>query len=171
MSNYMEVTYPFLAAAISPDNTLITEKGSYKGTPCNINVSSIATRIIQTVGRFVERFASDFLIDWGIVEELMDGSNQELNPGESAIVVFAMRRDGVDGNRFFRSRMDDLAKKNGFYHSLYSTASVSPGDCYRSVYAVKVSHLTEEEANGGCDLQVSLHDLTHTVMKVPLENA
>ena len=48
--------------------TLCTETGTLD----NLNLSSIATRLIQDVGRFCERFASNFIISWDAVRKQLE---------------------------------------------------------------------------------------------------
>ena len=45
------------------NRTLCTETGTLD----NLNLSSIATRLIQEVGRFGESYASEFIISWDAV--------------------------------------------------------------------------------------------------------
>ena len=42
------------------------------GTLDNLNLSNIITRLIQDVGRFCERFASDFIISWDMVRKQLE---------------------------------------------------------------------------------------------------
>lgn len=46
--------------------------GQESGTLENLNVSDIATRLIQEVGRFCERYASDFIIGWDAVRRHLE---------------------------------------------------------------------------------------------------
>jgi len=87
---------------------LCQESGSLE----NINMSSIATRLIQDVGRFCERFASDFVISWDIVREHLEP--RPIDNPYRAVVVFGIRRSGVDHNTFFMSRLRN-DNRHGFF--------------------------------------------------------
>ena len=44
-----------------------------RGRVGSINLSSIASKLIQECGRWTDRYASDFLIDWDGVREITEG--------------------------------------------------------------------------------------------------
>ncbi len=77
-----------------------------------INMSSISTRIIQDVGRFCESYASDFLIGWDAVRKHLEP--RPIDEPYRAIELFAIRRNGVDHDNFFMSRLRDEGRK-GFF--------------------------------------------------------
>ena len=75
----------------------------------DINYSDILTQLIQSCGRYCQRYASDLFIDWQyIVEKLSKG--EPIN-GQ---FIFAIRTDGVDHNAFYEIRKD-----KGGYHEVW----------------------------------------------------
>lgn len=49
-----------------------TLKAEFSSAPGSMNITSILTHVIQVVGRFSERFASDVLYDIDRIRELVD---------------------------------------------------------------------------------------------------
>ena len=66
------------------------------GTLDNLNLSSIITRLIQDVGRFCERFASDFIISWDMVRKQLEP--RPVTEPYYTVEIFGIRRAGVDHN-------------------------------------------------------------------------
>lgn len=65
----------------------------------DVNYSDILTQLIQSAGRYCQRYASDLFIDWAnIVKELDDG--KPINND----YIFAFRTDGVDHKAFYNIR-------------------------------------------------------------------
>lgn len=112
------------------------------GKPDGINLSSIATKLIQDAGRFCERFASDLLIDWKDIEKLVQTAAE---PDDSIIVV-ALRRHGVDHTEYF---MHQLAESQSF-----PWGYVMPENKYRRIFGVQVVAL------GDGYVKVILKDIT-----------
>lgn len=74
-------------------NQTIVEKGSvsYSGGRCDINTSSIVSRLIREAGRWCEHYASDLFILWNVIQcQLDDGSITD------GMHFFAFRESGVD---------------------------------------------------------------------------
>jgi hypothetical protein len=86
------------------------------GTLDNLNMSTIATRLIQDVGRFCERYASDFLISWDAVRKQLEP--RHITEPCHAVELFALRRSGVDHNSFFMSRLRNDSRGPGRSRSL-----------------------------------------------------
>ena len=82
------------------------------GTLDNLNMSGISTRLIQDVGRFCERYASDFIISWDAVREQLEP--RHITEPYHAVELFAIRRSGVDHNSFFMSRLRNDSQ-GGFF--------------------------------------------------------
>lgn len=75
----------------------------------DINYSDILTQLIQSCGRYCQRYASDLFIDWqAIVEEL--GKGEPIN----AKYIFAIRTNGVDHNAFY-----EIRKGSEPYHEVW----------------------------------------------------
>ena len=60
--------------------TLATEHSSVSQ---DVNLSTIATMLIQSVGRFAESYASDFIISWDTVRDIIKNAE----PGTTHIEV------------------------------------------------------------------------------------
>ena len=92
-----------------------------------VNVSSIATKLIQNVGRYCDNYASDFLITWKSIEECL---NAKYNGETRDVFAFGIRQLGVDGNDYIVNRLREWDK--GFYP--YDMASLY----YRKILAVEI---------------------------------
>lgn len=70
----------------------------------SINESAILTKLIQSVGKSTERWASDLFITWLSVLQAMKNlspySSDEAVVGGYKIFTFGVREDGVDGNEY-----------------------------------------------------------------------
>lgn len=114
----------------------------------NINLSSIATKLIQETGRWCESYASDFIITWDIVRETVTKHLQtpEILPAD--VFTFGMRRNGVDHNEYIASK-------------LYNGIDFNT-ETYRKVYAVQI--LDHDSENGdGKHIYVTLKDVTSEI--------
>lgn len=125
----------------------------------DINLSGIATRIIQDTGRFAESYASDMLVSWNQVVALTEP--HEVIPDEESIIIFAIRRNGVDHTAYLMHRLQDTIE--GFYDYVY------PGRIYRRILAVKV--ITPFGQKLGWDQKpqctVILRDITDHMLPMP----
>lgn len=128
------------------DTTILTDTGHKS----SINISSIASRLIQEVGRYTESYASDFLFNWAEVERII----KEAEPGDNSIVTFGIRKQGVDHTTFLMSHLSESCHKdpNTFLH---------PEQYYRKVYALRITcndegYIRAELKNITC----SLHHLS-----------
>lgn len=129
--------------------TLGTERCSVDRS---INLSDIATLLIQNVGRFAERYASDFLISWDAVKDIIKNAE----PGTTYIEVFAIRRCGVDGNSYLMSNLrNTLDRFTGF---------ARPENHYRKILAVEI----KLPVDGG--IEVTLKDITDDCYKLSKED-
>ena len=72
------------------------------GTLDNLNMSSISTRLIQDVGRFCERYASDFLISWDAVRKQLEPRHiTEPHHGPAVILRPSVSIPKASGDRRF----------------------------------------------------------------------
>lgn len=113
-------------------------------TYVNINISSIIDTIITNTGRFCERYASDVLFDLNYMNDIIKNYNP--NYPEEYIVCFGIRRDGVDGYEFLKSRL-----QNDFCSNPYRI-----NEYYRKILAVHI-HFDEENS----ELYCTLKDITN----------
>ena len=75
----------------------------------DINYSDILTQLIQSCGRYCQRYASDLFIDWWeVVKELDKGEPIDKKN------IFAIRKDGVDHDTIY-----EIRKKEGGYHEVW----------------------------------------------------
>lgn len=92
-----------------------------------INLSSIASKLINEAGRWCDRYASDFIIDWdhvrrSIAYALSDDNNDSLKSnGFRETVLFGIRDSGIDHNSFVYSKMSDQHTViNDYYSRVYA---------------------------------------------------
>lgn len=78
----------------------------------DIPTNDIATKLIQSAGRYCKTNASDFLLLWS--EVLLELDNKQEN---DKIFVFAIREGGVDGNKLFNLRIH--CKSDSYYRDVY----------------------------------------------------
>lgn len=79
----------------------------------NANLSSEFTELIRQAAR-CNRYSSDIIYDIGSINDAM-----EVWTGEKKLFVFGFRRDGVDGNSFVLSRVNNECKEIYNIHNLY----------------------------------------------------
>lgn len=119
------------------------------------NLSSLATKLLQYTGRFVQSNVLNALRLWRIVEEL--SSYETCRPGEDSIILFALRKDGVDDVFEFEHRLiftPWASEGKGSHINIY------PLRVYRALLAVRVRMDEESEVD------VEMRELTQEVMKV-----
>ena len=121
--------------------TKIEEKSSYdyNRQKYDINMSSIATELIHNVGRWVENYASDFLIDWAGITKLLESEENEYDE----VFWFGLRESGVDGYSYIYSQFENNHGMNYNY--------------YRKIYALRMKAFNNE-------LTATLVDVTHDVI-------
>jgi hypothetical protein len=117
-----------------------------------VNVSDIATKLIQTAGRFCKHYASDFLISWEDVTTALKShdfkealQNKDI---DGLYVTFGFRESGVDHSAWIQNQ-----------HSQYQI-----GYCeqyYREIYTVGIFI---NETNGYIRLNVVLKDVKESLM-------
>ena len=107
----------------------------------NITLPELITLLIQNTGRFVERYASDLLINLRSLDVYLDHTQYSERKDED-VIMFGLRMDGVDGNSFVLSRLGyDFSSEidlNGEFKELYKTHSNE----YRRLYLL---YTTKEE--------------------------
>ena len=131
----------------------INETGS---SYSNLNLSSIATKLIQDTGRFCEHYASDFIINWNELTEYIEHLDTIDEP-ECRFFAFGIRQDGVDGNIFLTCRLTD-----GYHNEINANTR---NNYYRKIYVVKAEKYLDQT---NClitnitlaDIQYSIHDFT-----------
>lgn len=139
-----EIFEEILQNEIQKYQETITEHGYWNQDEnrWSINLSAIDTHLIQNIGRFVERFASDYLITRFSIE------NRILNNKDfkNEIVLFSLRESGVDSNGFTLFRLSDLP------------ANKSHKDIYRKIYALTFEHTNDKTM--GHEISATLYDIT-----------
>lgn len=84
----------------------------------DINYSDMLSQLIQSCGRYCQRYASDLFIDWQyVVEELEKG--EPINEKR----IFAIRSYGVDHNEFY-----EIRKGKEPYHEVWELTIESTED-------------------------------------------
>lgn len=145
-------------------NTVFIEHGRLGRD--EINISSILNALIHDVGRFCESYAGDMLYELKYIHNLI--SAHPVEPGEDSIIVFGIRRNGVDGMGFLMSRL-----KNDCWD--HYTHYLHPERDYRRILAVRVTttaniagRFTLPE-NG--DTTVELRNLTDAFHSMEVEDS
>ena len=83
-----------------------------------VPASDIVTILIQNVGRFCEKHAADFLMDWNKVVETIN--EYKTKTGHSiTYVAMGIRELGVDGNEMINIRLDDTNNSFDFIQNYY----------------------------------------------------
>jgi len=102
---------------------------SATGQGRDINLSSIADILIENTGRFCEQYLSDLFITWDGVRQLID---KPVSEDTSNIIVFAIRKQGVDSNTFLNSKLEDNVKHPGwcstYYRRIYTLHMIRKAD-------------------------------------------
>lgn len=127
----------------------------------NVNYSSIATCIIQNVGRFAERFASDFLINWKVVDQILESA-----PAAPCrfVVGFGIRGEGVDGNDYIISHLRNTMNPTTEHVNVERAG-------YRKVLALEVKFEAEQdEPRNVSSVKMTLKDLTHDLARLAPED-
>ena len=124
------------------------------GTLDNLNLSSIITRLIQDVGRFCERFASDFIISWDMVRKQLEP--RPVTEPYYAVEIFGIRRAGVDHNNFFLSHLRNDSRGGYFCCE----------NVYRQVLALGIEILPAESPERCPRVACTLKDLTDELWRV-----
>ena len=132
------------------NRTLCTETGTLD----NLNLSSIATRLRQEVGRFCESYASDFIISWDAVRKQLEP--RPIPEPYRSLELFAIRRAGVDHNSFFMSHLRNDSR-GGYFCCEY---------VYRKVLALGIEILPTEYSGGRPRVTCTLKELTDGIWRV-----
>lgn len=140
-----------------------TLKAEFSSAPGSMNITSILTHVIQVVGRFSERFASDVLYDIDRIRELVD-CKYDLDRDFDEIVVIAARRDGVDGESFFMSRLKDTARPFPGSRGLWD-AFVHVEATYRQVLGVRIWAKAPSRGDPG-RMGCELRDMTNSFLRM-----
>lgn len=144
-----ERTFVDAVEAMEKRGNPLVEPITERGRPGEINMSSIYTRLIQETGRFVERFASDLLLDIEHLKDVME----KVRPGTAQIVAIGCRRDGVDGNAFIIQRLRDTRR-------CISDPFVYMEHVYRRLFLIKIE---KDDNDATC---VTLYDATNELHKL-----
>lgn len=125
---------------------LVTERGSssvyeYLRRGYDINLSSIATILIQNVGRFCERYASDFLITWNSVNRILESDEQNFDE----LILFGIRENGVDHDAYILSNLEQYKNLPGYFDHYY-----------RKIFALRL------QASSGM-MTATLKDIKHSL--------
>lgn len=126
----MEKQNPF-TLALSKTNPILSDTGEICDHPDNfnnpvsINISDITTFLIQNVGRYCDRYASDLLISH---ESLINTINN-MNPNrKNEYLWLGLRESGVDGIAYIIANIKNHSPE---YIAAY----------YRKVFCIKISFI------------------------------
>lgn len=117
----------------------------------SVNLSSIASILINTAGRWCEYYSSDVLISWDSVkraiEEQLENQNNDPKP---KIIVFGFRKSGVDHDSYV-------------FSNITQNQHLNIDDYYAKIYAVGVSITAESGEYDYKRLIVELKDISQQV--------
>lgn len=136
-----QFTQKFLEMTPTYGTMIGATKGPWTPDGYSVNMSGIDSYLIQNIGRFVENYNSDYLITREHVQrEIIKRKQIEETHG---LVLFGLRRNGVDSNDFVCQRLMDT---NGYeYRKLYAMEYIA--DAYTTYPTPK--------------LEIRLYDITH----------
>ena len=140
-----------------------TLKKELSSSPGQMNVTSILTAAMQIAGRFAERYVSDLLYELDRIRTLV-GDGYVLDRDFDEIIVKAVRKDGVDGESFFLSRLEKTLHPMGFQAKPWEMYT-SPETIYRRVLGCRVwaeSPRYGSPGRMGCELR----DLTNSLLRM-----
>lgn len=145
----MEKQNPF-TLALSKTNPILSDTGEVCDRPDNfnnpvsINISDITTFLIQNVGRYCDRYASDLLISH---ESLINTINN-MNPNrKNEYLWLGLRESGVDGIAYIIASMKDHSPE---YIATY----------YRKVFCIKISSVFMSK------FTVKLYDMSNDIYSI-----
>lgn len=159
MVNWNELNYTFVEAwhHTQQKPELMTECGSIDS---NLNISTIATEVIQTVGRFAESYASDMLYDMRRLMDFAEKPRDFINTNPRQAFLFGIRKSGVDSFGFCFSRLKDSVTIWDPSHALYCFTE----RIYRKILMVEARIRFNNGKPDG--VVAALRDITNAVYKI-----
>lgn len=130
------------------------------GTAGAVNLSNILTYIIQVVGRFAERFASDVLFQLDDIQTLVNECT-ELKPGTTIdkIITIGVRRNGVDHDNFIMHRIANTQPNFNLSPFVY------PEYVYRAILACRVV-ITQKDGTPAPYVECTLRSIMDNITKI-----
>lgn len=120
----------------------IISRGEIYNNKCNINASSIWTKLIQEAGRWCRDFASDLLCDYMQIQEKMDAATLETESH-----LFGFREYGVDHDNFIFSRYSN--------QTVYGSAALE----YRAIWRLDIAVEEVESTSQMRSVTLSLYEV------------
>ncbi len=120
----------------------------YRSETINISIPDIETELIQTAGRWCERYASDLFIEWESMQKSLKKHIKNKNAVKSEIFIFGFRHNGVDHDAYVMFNM-----KNPNCHI---------SEYYSKIYAVKIQDIMHD--SGDKTIQITMNDILNNVM-------
>ncbi len=100
----------------------ITTWGEIENKHCNINTSSIWTKLIQEAGRWCKNHASDLLVDYKKIDTKVENGTLETESH-----LFGFRENGVDHDKYIFARYSEPG--------IYGTAALE----YRAIWRLDIT--------------------------------
>lgn len=97
-------------------------------TYSDINLSTIATILIQAAGRWCECYASDMLYTWDTVKNSIDNHLAHPDDCENDIIIFGFRKHGVDHDTFVQHHIEDMCPITNYYSKVYAVQVMNHKD-------------------------------------------
>lgn len=133
---YDEEIFNYIDALFNKSNNVKSDStGQFVNEHVSINLSTIESILIESAGRYCDRYASDILITR---DSMVEYINEKVSD-DYDYFVFAMRKHGADGKSYLHER----AKQ-------YDTGYLS--QFYRQIYICKVEHI-------GNDVKVTMKEI------------
>ncbi len=89
-------------------------------TLSDINLSTIATKLIQAAGRWCEYYASDFLYTWNAVKDSIFNHLAHPDDCEADVIVFGFRKNGVDHDTYIQNHIENVCSITNYYSKVYA---------------------------------------------------
>lgn len=122
----------------------------------NVNMSDVYTRLIQDAGRFAESYASDLLYDIDAIRDLLSALPEDADFGGrdrlDYYIAVGIRENGVDGNQFVMSRLEQSAAASFGHYA-------NPRTAYRKLLCVHVTFTKDH-------VSAKLVDVTDHVLSI-----
>lgn len=133
----------------------------------DITLPGLITLLIQNTGRFVEHYASDLLINLRSLDAYLDHTRYNERKDED-VIMFGLRRDGVDGNAFVLSRLGYNFNSEINLNSEFEALHKSYSNEYRRLYLLYTTKEkrpyapSDEPIDEFCYRRMRLFDVTQS---------
>lgn len=117
-----EVRSLFLDLTNDKDNKVLSDQQVWvirSMSEHDINISTMGTILIQTAGRWCERYASDLFIGWDTLRAKIRKHIETTDIINDDEEVFGFRKNGVDHDAYVYNRISNGENIDNYYSKLY----------------------------------------------------